>query len=147
MKPLLTLTLPLLLIATPSLAQTIMTLTGTCQKAVIGKHDMSKFCGTRLLNTSYPDGRVGFYFTVGDLSLMFTGIDQPNPTPNSDETKIDEVSLSKGMSFGDQRPQKATGKCTFGNPYGHKVKIRCLGKVASGEQFDAVFLTDGRDPQ
>lgn len=135
------------LCAYPAGAQTILTITGECQKAVIGKQDMTKFCGSKLINTSYPSGRVGFYFLVGDYSLMFTGMDQPNPSPDTDATKIDEVSLSKGMSIDDQKPMKASGECVYGNPYGHRAKVRCSGKLKTGERFEAVFLTDGRDPK
>ncbi|NKL23659.1 hypothetical protein [Rhizobium leguminosarum] len=39
---------------------TAMTLSGTCDKLVIGRQKLGDSCDGKLLSMSYPDGRVGF---------------------------------------------------------------------------------------
>jgi hypothetical protein len=133
--------------AAPSAAQTMMTLTGKCQKLVIGQHDFSKFCQGKLINSAHKNGRVGFYFLFGGTSTVtFSGTDRPNPTPDTDEIRIDLALLNIGTDSQGTSRQSAKGKCSYGNPYKGKMTVKCAGTLKDGMKFSAVFRTDGRPP-
>jgi hypothetical protein len=126
----------------------MVVLNGSCDKLTLGKKKYGDVCSSKILSTSYPDGRVGFYFVMEDgRSITFSGMDGENPTPDTDITNIDKVIAN----FNVKTPDKpnvfaATGKCSFGNPYKGKSTISCKGKLSDGRAFAGVFTTDGSPP-
>lgn len=126
----------------------MVVMTGKCQKLSVGDNDMSPYCNPKLLNTSYSNGRVGFYFTIGNGSVLtVSGMDLPNPTPDTDQIKVDRVIFNIGQTGKAPAVSSASGKCSFGNPYKGKTTVRCSGKLSTGEKFEAAFQTDGKRPK
>ncbi|WP_062235845.1 hypothetical protein [Aureimonas sp. N4] len=110
---------------------------GVCEKFVLGRNNMTKECDTKLMNSTYDNGRTGFYFVFKRGSIItFSGMDRPNPTPDTDLFAIDKVIFSAG---GATKEFAATGSCRYGNyKAGHK-RIRCKGTSDDGQPFEAVF--------
>lgn len=142
--------LTVFLAGSPTFAEdpAMVVVSGKCQKLVVGKNDLSAHCSPKLINTSYSNGRVGFYFVVADGSVLtISGMDLPNPTPDTDQFKVDKLILKIGHADLPPTETRASGKCSFGNPYKGKSAVKCSGKLSIGEKFEAAFKTDGRAPQ
>lgn len=145
----------LLAIAEPASAQSnvggaqVLVLDGSCDKLTLGKRKMADRCSPKMMSTSYPHGRVGFYFIMEDgTGVTISGMDGANPTPDTDVTVVDKVIVNldpKKLNKPDVFP--ATGKCTFGNPYKGEMTISCKGKLRDGRAFAGSFTTDGAPPR
>ncbi|TFF19858.1 hypothetical protein E3C22_19530 [Jiella endophytica] len=125
----------------------MMTMSGRCDKLLVGGHDMTRFCEGKILSTAYPSGRVGFYFVLRNGAIVtFSGNDVPNPTPQTDRLFIDKLITNLGDGI-PSASEPAIGSCDYSNPYaGKPAFVRCIGKGAAGEPFRASFTTDGRPP-
>jgi len=118
---------------------------GVCEKFSIAGKPTTKECTGKLLNTTYADGRVGFYFTFKRGSIItFSGYDRPNPTKDTDLISVDKIIFSVG---GATREFAATGSCRYGNfRAGHK-RVTCKGSSDDGQPFEAVFrMTSPPEP-
>jgi hypothetical protein len=73
-----------------------------------------------LLNTSYPDGRSGFYIVTDGFILTFSGMGslQIKTSPDSVVQPVDLVLLNRLVKVDPNRPAKlrATGTCSYENP-------------------------------
>ena len=126
---------------------TAMGLTGSCDKLILGKQKLADSCSGKLLNMSYPDGRVGFYFILDDGRIVtFSGMDAPNPTPDTDDVKVDKVIMGVKGKPKDPEVVAATGTCTYGNPYKGESTVSCDGTMSNGQRFSARFTSDGKPP-
>lgn len=126
---------------------TAMTLTGSCDKLLVSRQKLGDLCDGKLLNMSYPDGRVGFYFILEDgRAITFTGMDGANPTPDSDVVDLDKVIIGVKGKPNSPKVVSATGTCKYGNPYKGESTVICAGKTAVGSAFSATFTTDGNPP-
>lgn len=120
---------------------------GTCDALRIGKRDMSTACGTKLLNIVYPNGRLGFYFVLGDGTLVgFTGIDGENPTPDDDLLQVDQIIATRKDTPDKPDVSRAKGTCRYGNPYKGVMTLSSSGTLAKGGAFAAIFTTNGKPP-
>ena len=125
----------------------MLAVTGKCEGLVIGERSFSGACGTKLLNVSYPNGRVGFYFVLGDGRIItFSGTDGENPTPDTDIIALDKVIMSRKDTPDQPDVFKAEGTCGFGNPMKGPMTVSCAGTLADGKTFSAAFTTDGKPP-
>jgi hypothetical protein len=138
---------------TPAKAQTkignatTMVLNGSCDKLTIGRQKLGDGCGGKLMNSSYPDGRVGFYFILDDgRTITFSGMDGANPTPDTDVVDLDKVII--GIKGKPSKPKvvAASGTCKYGNPYAGQSTVTCNGKMVDGQTFSANFTSDGSPP-
>lgn len=143
----------LCLLATGAIAQTqvgdaqMLGVTGTCEALVVGKQQFSNTCSQKLLNVSYPNGRVGFYFVLEDGRIItFSGMDGANPTPDSDVIDLDKVIVSRKDTPDTPDVFPAKGTCGFGNPMKGAMTVSCEGTLADGQAFSARFTTDGKPP-
>lgn len=143
----------LCLLATAAAAQTqvgnaqMLGVSGTCSELIVGELDLSKACSQKLLNVTYPDGRVGFYFVLDDSRIItFTGMDGDNPTPDTDVINLDKVIVSRKDTPDQPDVFPATGTCGFGNPMKGSATIACEGTLSDGKRFSATFTTDGKPP-
>ena len=126
----------------------VMILNGTCETLILGKDQLGSACSPKIMSTSYPDGRVGFYFVLnGGRTITFSGMDGDNPTPDTDIMMIDKVIANlDAPKRGRPEALRATGKCSYGNPYKGRMTVACKGRLAGGGAFEGVFTTDGRPP-
>lgn len=145
--------LGLCLLATASAAQTqvgdaqMLGVSGTCAELLVGDLEFSKACSQKLLNVTYPDGRVGFYFVLDDSRIItFTGMDGDNPTPDTDSVDLDKVIVSRKDTPDQPDVFPAKGTCSFGNPMKGPATIACEGTLSDGKRFSAAFTTDGKPP-
>jgi hypothetical protein len=143
----------LLLLASPALAQTkvgdaqMVSVTGRCDKLVVGGKAMTETCSGKLLNVTYPDGRTGFYFVLADGRIVtFSGMDGANPTPDTDVVDLDKVIMTRKDTPDKPDVLSATGTCRFGNPMKGPMTISCEGRLSKGGAFSASFTTDGKPP-
>lgn len=128
------------------LAQNVIGGQGRCKSLKVSGKDITKLCAGRILNLSYPDGRVGFYFVLKNGSIFtFSGLDQPNPTPDTDVVAIDKVIY--GPSSAQPTVFAAFGRCSFGNyAKGHKT-VTCRATAQDGLEYRGVFeLTSPPSP-
>jgi hypothetical protein len=137
----------------PALAQTkignatAMVLTGTCEKLTIGREKLGDSCSGKLMNSSYADGRVGFYFVLDDgRAITFSGMNGVNPTPDTDVVNLDKVIIGVKGKPNKPRVVAASGTCKYGNPYAGESNVTCNGKMADGKTFSASFTSDGSPP-
>ncbi|TXN22633.1 hypothetical protein [Methylobacterium sp. WL9] len=124
---------------------TLATVSGTCERLVIGGRDVTGQCKGTLLNTSYATGRVGFYFVTGDgAALTFTGMgsSQIKPDPDTAVQPVDGVIFGFKGQFDRTR---AVGTCRFTNPYARPGSVSCKADTQGGT-FAAEFITDGNPP-
>jgi hypothetical protein len=128
--------------------QNLMSSEGACRELVVDAKVLTSKCQPILLNSFYDDGRVGFYFLYeGHRVVTFSGLDLPNPTPDTDEFAIDKLIHSSATQGKAPDVSVAEGICSFGNPYIGPMTVRCSGKVVGGKDFSAVFETDGNPPK
>lgn len=104
-----------------------------------------------LMNTSYPDGRSGFYVVTDGFILTFSGMgsQQIKNSPDSVVQPVDLVLFNKLVNGDANRPTKlrATGVCSYENPTrGIPTKIECNAQTEQG-QFALEFLHNGRYPE
>ena len=123
------------------------TLTGTCQRLIIAGDDSTSRCRGLVGNTAYRSGRSGFtFFVEGEPGLVvtFSGADGP---AQGDQAAI---ALDK-VIFTPIRPQRATtelratGRCTYTNPYIGSSRIDCSASTDDG-RYSGTFVSDGRPP-
>ncbi len=127
---------------------TAMTLSGTCDKLVIGRQKLGDSCDGKLLSMSYPDGRVGFYFITDDgRAITFSGMDGANPTPDTDVVDLDKVIIGVKGKPNNPKVFNASGTCKYSNPYLGEAMVTCNGKTSDGQTFSASFTTDGSPPR
>ncbi|MCJ2099468.1 hypothetical protein [Methylobacterium sp. E-046] len=118
---------------------------GTCTRLSIQNREYGNQCSGKLLNTIYPDGRVGFYFvTEAGAALTFTGMGSRQVKPNAD-TAVQPVD---GIFFtykGKTDRLSAVGTCRFTNPYQRAGTVACHADTPNGP-YEAAFRTDGKPP-
>lgn len=124
---------------------TMLIVKGACERLMIEGRDTTSKCSGKLLNTSYSNGRVGFYFVTEDgAALTFTGNGKQQIKPDAD-TAVQPVD---GIIFsfkGNTDKTAAVGTCKFTNPYKGPGLVACSAEAESGK-FNAVFRTDGAKP-
>jgi hypothetical protein len=126
-------------------AQTLTTVTGKCQKLVVGKKNYTSDCQRKLHSMSYPNGRVGFWFMLPNSTILsMAGQELPHPTLESGQTRVDQVVFQ--LKGAPTVSEPAVGKCTFSNP-AKPMTVRCQGTLQSGDKFVAIFRTDGKAPR
>ncbi|MGU3537158.1 hypothetical protein [Methylobacterium sp. A54F] len=141
------LVLPALLWTAGALAQapsrpTMALAQGACERLVIGGRDETGACTGRLMNTTYPDGRVGFYFVTRDgAALTFTGMGSSQVKPDTDTAVQPVDAVIVGLAGKPER-RPAVGTCRFTNPYKGPGTVRCRAETDRGA-FEGAFTTDG----
>jgi hypothetical protein len=73
-------------------------------------------------------------------------MDAPNPTPDTDVVKVDQVIMGVKGKPNDPEVVAATGTCTYGNPYKGAATVSCDGTMSNGQRFSARFTSDGKPP-
>lgn len=124
-------------------------MTGKCSALITSGRDFSDTCEGKILNSGHANGRVGFYFFISDKAVLtISGEDLPNPSENTDETRVDMILLNLGIEGAPPSETKAFGKCRYDNPFqGVPAKVRCNGTMEDGSPFEAQFLSDGSEPR
>ncbi|MDR7038697.1 MULTISPECIES: hypothetical protein [Methylobacterium] len=134
------------LAAPPAAAQTALTLTGTCERLVIGGQDLSASCRGTLMNT-VARSRTSFGFASSEgQSLTFSGTGaQQERTEESDPLQpINLVSPGRSGPEGVvQTPTPAVGSCRFSTPGAGKTAITCEAS-AGGKDYAGTFVTDAK---
>ncbi|MGQ3212337.1 hypothetical protein [Shinella sp.] len=127
----------------------VSVMTGKCRVLIASGHDFSDACESKVLNSGHGNGRIGFYFFISDKAVLtISGEDRPNPSPDTDETRVDMFLLNLGIEGVPPSQTKAFGKCWYDNPFqGVPAKVHCNGTMEDGSPFDAQFLTDGSEPR
>lgn len=131
-------------------------LRGRCIRVIAAGRDLPAQCSpdpanALLLNTSYPDGRSGFYVVTDGLILTFSGMgsQQIKTSPDSVVQPVDLVLFNRLVNGDPNSPAKlrATGTCSYENPTrGVPTKIECNAQTEQG-QFALEFLHNGGHPE
>jgi hypothetical protein len=131
----------------------IYTLSGSCTKHLAAEVDRTASCSRVLVNTNWPNGRSGFYFTSDGTALTFSGLgnEQVKPHPDQAVQPIDLVIISQAVQPTDtviasSVKLKAVGQCEFSNPEYRQSLFSCRAVTESGV-FEAAFLSDGNPPR
>jgi hypothetical protein len=126
--------------------QAFATLKGKCEKLVLAGADMSARCGNIVSQTAYHSGRTGFYVTVGDHVVTFSGIEGAKPDADTQLQSVDTVLLNFGPDKAKPAVKTATGGCAYSNPYLGPMTISCDAVDDGGEAYLLQFRTDGTPP-
>ena len=131
-------------------------LRGRCLRVMTAGRNLPAQCSpdpanALLLNTSYPDGRSGFYIVTDGYILTFSGMGskQIKNGPNSVVQPVDLILFNKLVNGDANRPTKirASGICSYENPTrGIPAKIECNAQTEQG-QFALEFLHNGKYPE
>jgi hypothetical protein len=123
---------------------------GTCRRLIVAGKDLSKDCMGKVTNTMYEStGRTGFLFVTrsGNVVVNFTGMDTPAVGDHA-ASVLDHVIFTQGKT-GSKRAEhngyRATGTCTYTNPYAGPSHINCSASTKKG-LFSASFVSDGKPP-
>ena len=119
-------------------------LKGVCGSMLVGQRELAPSCKGLLMNTSFSDGRSGFYFVSDEGALTFSGDGRKQVKPDPDRA-IQPVDLVLFTSGGKTQKLKAVGSCTFANPYKGPVDIVCIADTEE-RNFVGKFRTDGNAP-
>lgn len=123
-------------------------MTGQCTYLSIRGSDVSGKCENLLESHTLTNGRVGFTFVGGDVAtIVFSGLGAHQVTLSSRSASqpVDRVTFTLlGMGLA-PNILKATGECSYSDPFSGRATIRCTAKTSVGE-FGAEFETDGREP-
>jgi hypothetical protein len=123
----------------------IAIMNGTCKQLTIADKDASSGCEGKLTNTIYKTGRSGFTFLVGDLAVVtFSGADSA-AKGNSATIHLDKVIFTLIGTGTDPNVIRATGTCTYTNPYVGPSHVTCSASTKSG-RFSAAFVSNGQPP-
>ncbi|WP_206240742.1 hypothetical protein [Novosphingobium terrae] len=134
----------------------VAALTGQCTHLAVAGHLIDDPCNGQALGTTYPNGRVGFTFSVEQsFTLEFAGngarkqplgnLGNVQPVDTVIFRQFQKGALGKGGS-GRLQQLKATGKCVYGDAFsGDPITIVCEGATAKG-RFEVTFETDGGSP-
>jgi hypothetical protein len=131
-------------------------LRGRCLRVMTAGRNLPAQCSpdpanALLLNTSYPDGRSGFYIVTDGYILTFSGMGskQIKNGPNSVVQPVDLILFNKLVNGDANRPTKlrASGICSYENPTrGIPTKIECNAQTEQGP-FALEFLHNGKYPE
>ena len=134
----------------------MVSLRGRCIRVMAFNRALSTQCSpdpanALLLNTSYPDGRSGFYVVTDGLVLTFSGMgtQQIKTSPDSVVQPVDLILLNRVVGADPSKPTKlrATGTCSYEDPTrGVPTKIQCNAQTEAG-QFALEFLHSGASPE
>jgi hypothetical protein len=100
-----------------------------------------------LLNTSFDNGRSGYYFTTTDgVLITFTGPAnrQTKTDPDNAIEPIDAVIINHSK---ENKPVtlEADGQCKISNPNKGPAPVSCAATTPKGK-FEAEFTSDGSPP-
>ncbi|MBA9066373.1 hypothetical protein FHR71_000090 [Methylobacterium sp. RAS18] len=135
-----------LLAAGPASAQqgAEVTITGRCERLVIGGLDITQNCKEQLVNT-VSRGRTTFDFAAWDgQSLSFSGAGTQHEQTEETE-QLQPISLVvPGMKNKEgivRSPAPAVGSCKFSKPEPGKTMITCEA-TSQGKTYAGVFITE-----
>ena len=126
----------------------IATMNGKCTRLVFKDRDSTSACSPNVINDVHKDGRTGFTFVVGDTAVItFSGMGQTQVKESADHVAqpLDTVIVSMIGTGAPPAATKATGACTYTNPYAGPAQVKCSAQTSNG-LFEAVFLSDGQAP-
>jgi hypothetical protein len=113
---------------------------------IVHGRDVTSSCTGKALNTSYRDGRSGFYFLTEDgATLTFSGMGHMQVKPHADRA-IQPIDLVIFGYKGQHDKTKAVGSCDFSNPYLGPSRVTRKANTTGG-RFEVTFRTDGRKPK
>ena len=120
-------------------------LRGQCVSLVV-RGAAGRPCGAQILNSAHSDGRSGFsFFTDGEV-VDFVGQDSAAVGDRA-TLQVDTKIVARTDTHGPLRPHliRASGTCTYTNPYAGVATITCTAATPEGE-FSALFRSDGNPP-
>lgn len=130
-------------------------LTGRCVRVIAAGRELPAKCSPDpvnavLINTSYPDGRSGFYIVSDGMVLAFSGMgsQQIKTSPDSVVQPVDLVLFNRVANGDSSKPTQllAAGTCSFENPTkGVPTKLECSAQTEQG-MFSLEFLHNGKKP-
>jgi hypothetical protein len=144
--------LALSLLSGPAYAETadiqqMVVVEGTCERLAFGGKDYTATCSTKLLQSIYDNGRVGFYVIYDDDHIVtFSGFDGAKPDADTQLHDIDGVIFGKGDP-NDVEAVPASGICSYANPTQGPTTIACQGVTKDDRAFLMVFRSDGSEPK
>jgi hypothetical protein len=124
----------------------ILGLDGQCEKLVVEGDDHTPDCSGKILNTSYQDGRSGFYFvTKSGAAITFSGLGGNQVKMGADRA-IQPIDMVLFAFEGESEKLRAVGSCDFENPYKGKSRIVCSATTKRGA-YEGRFASDGAPPK
>ena len=124
--------------------QSMVFLTGSCERLVVAGRDATAGCRGVVLNLNYRTGRTSFAFTEGDARMVsFSGM---GTRAEGDVARhaLDAITIAEGPEAAVES-LAATGSCEYSNPYAGRSYVRCTASTEAGD-YRADFTSDGQPP-
>ncbi len=130
---------------------TVATLTGKCIKAsAMNTPADPAMCSHKVMNMAYPNGRNGFTFVLtaknGSAAVVSFSGDGSKQIQNDKNHVTQPVDRIMFTFRGSTDNLRASGSCSFANPYqGKPVRISCAADTDQGS-FSGEFVSNGVSP-
>lgn len=126
--------------ATACNATELESISGSCVKFAVRTMDYRTECKPTLLRTHHPDGRDGFIFSTGSVTVSFSGF----RNTSIDDGWMTKMQIDRIVHMKDSQPTPlhAVGGCTFGRKKpGEVYPVKCQADTQEGH-FSASFIAD-----
>lgn len=122
----------------------LLQVSGKCLKVSVARQEMGEGCTGQMGIAVYADGRVGFHFMMRNNHIFsISGVEGAQGRAG---VKVDRVVFNDAIEVNKPQVITARGNCTYGDPFGGRMTIRCTGVIGNAQDFVASFQTDGKAP-
>jgi hypothetical protein len=118
---------------------------GKCGRLVIAGRDRTARCQEAIVNDAWKNGRSSFIFSAKGWGMVsFYGVDS-KAVGDEAVLHLDTILITLEGPAPVARQIRATGRCTYTNPYTGPSRIHCAA-TAGGKRYEAAFVSDGTPP-
>ncbi|MHC2019990.1 hypothetical protein [Methylobacterium sp. CM6247] len=124
-------------------ATEIESVSGACVKLAVRTLDYQSECKPNFLRTHHPDGRDGFIFSTGKVTVSFSGF----RNTSIDDGWITKMQIDRVVHMKDSQPTplQGVGVCSFGRKkVGEAYPVKCQVDTQEGH-FSATFIADAEN--
>lgn len=122
----------------------LLQVSGKCLKVSVARQEMGEGCTGQMGIAVYADGRVGFHFMMRNNHIF--SISGVEGAQGRSGVKVDRVVFNDAIEVNKPEVITARGNCTYGDPFGGRMTVRCTGVIGNAQDFVASFQTDGKAP-
>lgn len=121
----------------------IVNYTGQCKNAILLGDNSTGNCQSGMVNVAYPNGRVGFAFTINPrIVVVLTGSKSTRPTEKLFHLEIDRMLVTRNGAVDTSLKDRVKGTCTLNTSNIESAIIKC-DVVANGKDVVLEFATSG----
>ncbi len=127
----------------PPVLSMIVNYSGQCKNAVYLDDNSTGNCQGSMVNVAYPNGRVGFSFTINPrIIVVLTGSQGTRPAEKLFRLEIDKMTVSRNGAMDKSVKSGVKGVCTLDTSNIESAIIKC-DVDANGKAVALEFATRG----